>query len=67
MTTQFEIEVPKFLARNGPSGWYSHFWMSRADQSFTSTKPKMWLQASRTSMRVPGSLRRPTKKPTSSS
>lgn len=22
--------VPKFLARNGPSGTYSHFWMSRA-------------------------------------
>ena len=33
--------VAKFLALNGPSGWYSHFWMSRADQSLTSTRPKM--------------------------
>ena len=24
--------VPKFLAKNGPSGTYSHFWMSRANQ-----------------------------------
>ena len=29
-TTHGEIVVPKDLARNGPSGTYSHFWMSRA-------------------------------------
>ena len=27
--------LPKFLARNGPSGWYSQPWTSRADQSFS--------------------------------
>jgi len=26
---------PKFLARTGPSGWYSHACRSRADQSFS--------------------------------
>ncbi len=41
VTTQGEIEVAKFLARNGPSGTYSQAWMSRADQSLTSTIPKM--------------------------
>ena len=40
-TTHGEIDVPKFLARNGPSGTYSHAWMSRALQSLTSTRPKM--------------------------
>ena len=35
VTTQGEIVVAKFFARNGPSGWYSHCWMSRADQSLT--------------------------------
>lgn len=30
VTTQGDIVVPKFLARNGPSGWYSHFCMSLA-------------------------------------
>ena len=24
-TTQGDIEVPKFLAKNGPNGTYSHF------------------------------------------
>ena len=38
-TTHREIEVENDLPRNGPSGWYSHAWMSRADQSFTSTMP----------------------------
>ena len=28
MTTQGEMEVPMFLAPNGPRGMYSHFWMS---------------------------------------
>lgn len=30
VTTQGLMVVAKFLARNGPSGTYSHFWMSRA-------------------------------------
>ena len=30
------------MPRNGPSGWYSQAWMSRADQSLTSTTPKTW-------------------------
>ena len=33
--TRGEIVLPKFLDRNGPSGWYSQAWMSRADQSFS--------------------------------
>ena len=40
--TQAEIEVAKLLPRNGPSGTYSHAWMSRALQSLTSTTPKTW-------------------------
>ena len=34
-TTHGETEVAKDLPRNGPSGWYSQAWMSRADQSLT--------------------------------
>ena len=30
VTTHGEMLVPKFLARNGPNGTYSHFCMSRA-------------------------------------
>ncbi len=41
VTTHGEIVVAKFFARNGPSGWYSQAWMSRADQSFTRQKPKI--------------------------
>ena len=29
----------KDFPRNGPSGWYSNAWMSRADQSLTSSNP----------------------------
>jgi hypothetical protein len=39
VTIHGEIDVAKLLARNGPSGWYSNAWMSRADQSSSSTKP----------------------------
>ena len=45
VTTQGEMEVPMFLAPNGPRGTYSHFWMSLADQSFISTIPKMCFPA----------------------
>ena len=41
VTTQGETVVAKFLARNGPSGWYSHFCMSRADQSLRRHRPKI--------------------------
>ena len=37
ITIQGEIVVAVALAWNGPSGWYSQAWMSRADQSFRST------------------------------
>ena len=41
-TTHGEIDVAKFLAPNGtPSGTYSNFCTSRADQSLHRTKPKM--------------------------
>ena len=38
--------VPKFLELKGPRGMYSQVWMSRADQSFIRTKPKMEESAS---------------------
>jgi hypothetical protein len=30
VTIQGETVVPKLLPKNGPSGTYSHFWISRA-------------------------------------
>ena len=33
--------VMKLFDRNGPSGWYSHAWISRADQSLSKQKPAM--------------------------
>ena len=44
-TTQCPIDVANDLPRNGPSGWYSQAWMSRALQSLTSTSPKTWSSA----------------------
>ena len=41
MTTHGLIEVANALAWNGPSGTYSHCWMSRALQSLRITKPKI--------------------------
>ena len=41
VTTHGEIVVQKLFARNGPSGWYSQPWMSRADQSLSRQKPAM--------------------------
>ena len=32
-TTQGEMVVPKFFPRKGPSGTYSHDWMSRAGRN----------------------------------
>ena len=67
VTTQGETVVPKFLARNGPSGTYSHFWISRALQSLTRTMPKRCAGASPTGTGRPSSLPGPTKTPISNS
>ena len=68
VTTQGEMEVPRFLAPKGPRGIYSHFWMSLADQSFIRTIPKMCLSASWAVMESPmGGQSPPTKKAISSS
>lgn len=42
VTIHGEIDVPQFFARNGPSGTYSHFWMSRAktEGNYASRKKK---------------------------
>src|SRR5262249_8520726 len=66
-TTHGEMVVKKLLPRNGPSGWYSHAWMSRADQSFSRQKPAMWLAASAMATGVPSSLPGPIQTPSSSS
>ena len=55
------------LPRNGPSGWYSHAWMSRADQSFTSTMPNTWSSARSIGTGSPIVLGVPITKPASSS
>ena len=57
VTTHGLTEVQKFFALNGPSGWYSHFCTSRADQSFTMHRPAMWSSASAIVMRSPLPLR----------
>ena len=68
VTTQGEMEVPRFLAPKGPRGIYSHFWISLADQSFIRTIPKMCLSASWAVMESPmGGQLPPTKKAISSS
>ena len=54
VTTHGEIVVAKLLPRYGPSGWYSKAWMSRADQSLSSTTPKTWRSASSGAMRAVG-------------
>mmetsp|Transcript_14436 Transcript_14436/g.36804 ORF Transcript_14436/g.36804 Transcript_14436/m.36804 type:complete len:204 (-) Transcript_14436:524-1135(-) len=67
VTIQGEIVVQKFLAPKGPRGTYSHFWISRALQSFMSTTPKILSSASSMEMGSPCLLPVPTKKPISSS
>src|SRR5918999_227814 len=66
-TTQREIDVANDLPRNGPSGWYSQAWMSRADQSLTSTAPNTWSSARPTGTGSPSLLGTPITKPASSS
>ena len=41
VNAEHEIEEAKFLAKNGPSGTYSHFCISRALQSLSKTIPKI--------------------------
>jgi hypothetical protein len=41
VTTHGEMTEPKLFDKNGPSGTYSHFWISRADKSLKITIPKM--------------------------
>ncbi len=55
------------MARNGPSGWYSQAWMSRADQSFTSNMPNTWSSARSIGTGSPCALGVPIAKPASSS
>src|SRR3954447_1104421 len=65
--THAEIEVWNDLPRLGPSGTYSHAWMSRALQSLTSATPKTWSAKASTGTGSPSSVGTPTTKPSSSS
>src|SRR3712207_6893327 len=66
-TTQADTDVANDLPRNGPSGWYSQAWRSRADQSLTRTTPKTWLATSAVDSGRPSADGAPTTKPTSAS
>src|SRR3546814_6440336 len=66
VTIQGEMVLAKFLARKGPSGWYSHACKSRADQSFRMHRPNTCESASSRAMRSPWVLPSPTKIPSSS-
>ena len=48
--------MAKDFPRNGPSGWYSQAWMSRALQSLRSTTPKTWSATAEAGTVVPISL-----------
>jgi hypothetical protein len=56
-TTHGDTEVAKDFARNGPSGWLSQTWMSRALQSLTSMKPNVCSANSPAVTRWPGQNR----------
>ena len=66
-TTHGDTEVAKDFARNGPSGWLSQTWMSRALQSLTSMKPNACSANSPAVTRWPSVEPTPTTKPTSAS
>ena len=61
------IDVAKLLPRKGPRGWASKAWMSRADQSLTSTMPKRCSATSPIGMGSPIAEDEPSTTPTSSS
>ena len=64
VTTQGLTDVAKLLARKGPRGWYSHFWMSRADQSLTRHEAEeMALGLARAGPACPSGLPGPTNAP----
>src|SRR5690606_24456221 len=65
--TQAAAEVANALPSSGPSGAYSHPWMSRADQSLTATTPKTCSLRSSGRIRVPGAVGGPTTNPSSAS
>ncbi|MNE21661.1 hypothetical protein D3C80_1148310 [compost metagenome] len=67
VTTHGEMVEMKLLDRNGPSGWYSQAWISRADQSLSRQKPAMCSAASATGIESPMSLPWPIQMPSSSS
>ena len=67
VTTQGDTVEAKFLARKGPRGWYSHAWMSRADQSFKRQKPATCAVARSIGMGSPSALPGPIHTPSSSS
>ena len=50
----------KDFPRNGPSGWYSKAWMSRADQSLSSSIPNTCASTSSIGTRSPRRLGAPT-------
>ena len=58
--TQAASVVANDLPRNGPSGWYSHAWMSRADQSLSSAIPKTCSAARSVGTGRPGTDGTPT-------
>jgi hypothetical protein len=55
----------KFFARKGPSGIASQPCTSRADQSLSRLRPKMWFSASSIAIDRPRSLPAPTQKASS--
>ena len=67
VTIQGEMLVWKFLARKGPSGWYSQAWMSRADQSLSRQIAGDVLGGLADRDRVASSLPGPIQTPSSSS
>src|SRR3954447_4125923 len=66
-TIHGEIDVAKDLPRNGPSGRYSHAWMSRADQSLTRQTPNTWSANASVDTGSPWVVPTPTTNPTSAS
>ena len=59
--------MPKFLPLKGPRGTYYQAWMSRADQSFMSTKPNIDCSASFIGTGLPMGLLLQSKQPSSNS
>jgi hypothetical protein len=56
VTIQGDTVDAKFLAKNGPNGWYSHACKSRADQSLNTQKPNTWFSAFSMAIASPSAL-----------